>query len=213
MKILVIDNYDSFVYNLVQILKDIPEVDVTVTRNDQLDLEHLKHFDGILLSPGPGIPQEAGQLMQVIKRYVDTLPILGVCLGHQALAEHFGGILKNLPTPLHGIASALSIEKEGTLFQGLPQKFNVGHYHSWIVDEVTDELEVIAKDEKNQIMAIQHKNLPVYGVQFHPESVMTEYGKEMIENWVEVIKNKVSHQGSSPFGGGSRGRTLQNTIK
>lgn len=183
--ILIIDNYDSFTYNLVHQVAKLG-YPYTVWRNDKFTLDDVEDFDRIILSPGPGIPTEAGLLLPVIKRFSSTKKILGVCLGHQAIAEVFGGELYNLDAPLHGISRNLSVTQPDLLFAGIPLQFEVGHYHSWAVSDTgfPEELEVTATDDKNMIMALRHKTLPVRGVQFHPESVLTQYGLDMIRNWI-----------------------------
>lgn len=186
MKILVIDNYDSFTFNLVHLLNECGE-DPVVWRNDKFKLEDVEEFDKILLSPGPGVPSEAGLLLEVIKTYAPSKSIMGVCLGVQAIAEVFGGSLYNLSYPVHGRATAMQVlDKEEKLFRDLPQTFNIGRYHSWAVsnDGLPDELTVTAKDGEGVIMALRHKQYDVRGVQFHPESVLTENGKQMIANWL-----------------------------
>ncbi|MBK0381373.1 aminodeoxychorismate/anthranilate synthase component II [Pedobacter sp. SD-b] len=186
MKILVIDNYDSFTYNLVHLLNELGQ-DATVWRNDKFKIEEIEQFDKILLSPGPGIPSEAGLLLEVIKKYANTKSILGVCLGQQAIAEVFGGELYNLEKPVHGTATKLMItDTDEILFKGLKTGFEVGRYHSWAVkpDNLPAELLVTATDEKGVMMALRHKTLDVRGVQFHPESVLTAFGKEIIGNWL-----------------------------
>ncbi len=185
-KILVIDNYDSFVYNLVHYLEDLG-CQVTVKRNDQLRLEEAEPFDKILLSPGPGIPDEAGLLKDIIKTYAYTKSILGVCLGQQAIGEVFGGTLINLNQVYHGVATNITLSvSDEFLFEGLDNNFNVGRYHSWVVSEkgLPDCLEVTSYDENGQIMSLRHKELDIRGVQFHPESVLTPNGKKILENWV-----------------------------
>lgn len=186
-KILIIDNYDSFTYNLVHLVNEIG-LQCDVWRNDQFKLEAVDAYDKIILSPGPGIPSEAGLLLDVIKRYAPTKSIFGVCLGQQAIAEVFGGRLYNLKQPMHGIATPIKVTDDTEkLFADLPQTFNVGRYHSWVVDEtaIPDVLTVTAIDEvDNSAMAIRHKTYDVRGVQFHPESILTEYGKEMMKNWL-----------------------------
>ncbi|GAA0873138.1 aminodeoxychorismate/anthranilate synthase component II [Gangjinia marincola] len=187
-KILVIDNYDSFVYNLVHYLEEL-ECEVTVKRNDQLYIEEVEAYDKVLLSPGPGIPDEAGLLKEIIKTYATTKPMLGVCLGHQAMGEVFGGKIINLPEVFHGVATTMNVTQQNTLlFKNLPDVIQVGRYHSWVVDKdsLPQQLEVTAVDESGQIMAFRHKELDVHGVQFHPESVLTPQGKQMIKNWVEA---------------------------
>lgn len=187
-KILVIDNYDSFVYNLVHYLEAL-DCQVTVRRNDQFHLKECEAYDKILLSPGPGIPEEAGLLNSVIKTYASTKSILGVCLGQQAIGEVFGGTLINLDRVFHGVATEIDILKEDTvLFKGLDSKLAVGRYHSWVVDAVDfpPMLEITALDENGQVMALRHRDYDVRGVQFHPESVLTPEGKTMITNWINA---------------------------
>lgn len=185
MKILVIDNYDSFVYNLVHILYNLGVNDIEVRKNDKIDIEVVEDFDKILLSPGPGIPSNAGIMPEIIRKYSSTKSILGICLGHQAIAENFGGELSNLMNPLHGIASELSIIKEDYLFKDMPGKFKVGHYHSWVVNApLPEHMEILAHDNDGNIMALKHKNYDVRGVQFHPESVLTDNGIQIIKNWI-----------------------------
>lgn len=185
MKILVIDNYDSFTYNLVQYLKDFSAGEVVVRRNDEIELEEIEVFDKILISPGPGLPENAGIIKEVIKQYGSSKPILGVCLGMQAIAEVYGGDLINLDEVYHGVASSMHIEKQDALFNNVSNPTEAGRYHSWAMkDENVADLEVIARSEDDCIMAIRHKEYAVKGVQFHPESVLTPEGKKMIENWL-----------------------------
>lgn len=186
MKILVFDNYDSFTYNLVHLVEKISNAVVDVHRNDQLALEEVKQYDKIILSPGPGIPKEAGMLLPLIKEYASSKSILGVCLGHQAIAESFGGSLVNLSTVYHGIATPIEVDQHNYLFDGLPQNLTVGRYHSWIVNEsdLPPELEITARDENRQIMALQHRQYDISGVQFHPESVLTPEGETILKNWL-----------------------------
>lgn len=186
MKILVFDNYDSFTYNLVQYLERVSDAHVEVHRNDKISLKEINAFDKILLSPGPGIPSEAGILLDVIKEFSPKKSILGVCLGQQAIGEVFGGKLKNLDSVYHGVATDMEIVRDDLLFKGLPKKFKAGRYHSWVVDEENfpDELEITCKDENGYVMGLRHRKLDVRGVQFHPESVLTEHGLQMIENWI-----------------------------
>lgn len=183
--ILVIDNYDSFTYNLVHYLEDL-NCEVTVLRNDKFQLEEVEAYDKIVLSPGPGIPDEAGLLKAVISTYADTKSILGVCLGQQAIAEVFGGKLKNLTTVFHGVATSIELSvNDETLFNGIEAPIEVGRYHSWIVSEPLPEvLEATSRAQDGEIMSLRHKTLDVKGVQFHPESVLTPHGKKMLENWV-----------------------------
>tara|TARA_R110000868_G_scaffold30589_2_gene112884 strand:+ start:1521 stop:2084 length:564 start_codon:yes stop_codon:yes gene_type:complete len=183
-KILIIDNYDSFTYNLVHYLEDL-DCEVIVKRNDQLTLEEVNAFDKIVLSPGPGIPDEAGLLKAIIKRYSPTKKIFGVCLGQQAIAEVFGGSLINLDTVYHGIATKINIVKEDVLFSGLPNELEVGRYHSWVVNpDLPEALEATSFDENGQVMSLRHKIYDVSAVQFHPESVLTPQGKQILKNWV-----------------------------
>jgi len=186
MKILVFDNYDSFTYNLVQYLERCG-ASVDVFRNDKISLEEINKYEKILLSPGPGVPSEAGLLLDVIKEFAPTKSILGVCLGQQAIGEVFGGKLVNLDSVYHGVSTDMEIVKEDLLFKGLPKKFKAGRYHSWVVDEKNfpNELEITVKDENGYVMGLRHKKFDVRGVQFHPESVLTEHGLQMIENWVK----------------------------
>ena len=183
--ILVIDNYDSFTYNLVHYLEDL-NCEVSVVRNDQLQLEDVEPFEKIVLSPGPGVPDEAGLLKPIIKTYASTKSILGVCLGMQAIGEVFGATLENLDTVYHGIQTKVNItSKDEILFKGLPPAIDVGRYHSWVVKgELPTCLEITSVDENQQIMALRHKEFDVKGVQFHPESVLTPNGKTMLKNWI-----------------------------
>ncbi len=186
MKILVLDNYDSFTYNLVHIIRELGH-EMDIFRNDKIALEEVKKYDKILLSPGPGIPDEAGIMKDVIKTYSPSKSILGVCLGHQGIAEAFGAKLFNIPNVLHGVTSkAIITDKAEKLFKGLPDRFEVCHYHSWAVvaESIPSELTVTATNPDGLVMAIAHKKFDVRGVQFHPESIMTEHGKKIIENWL-----------------------------
>ncbi|MEN2487010.1 MULTISPECIES: anthranilate synthase component II [unclassified Flavobacterium] len=185
-KILVIDNYDSFTYNLVHYLEDL-DCEVTVYRNDEFDIEEIAGFEKILLSPGPGIPDEAGLLKAVIEKYSPTKSILGVCLGQQAIGEVFGGTLSNLDKVYHGVATNVkTLVDDEILFEGLGNEFEVGRYHSWVVDSnLPEDLEATSVDENGQIMSLRHKNYDVRGVQFHPESVLTPNGKRILENWIK----------------------------
>ncbi|MBC8769161.1 aminodeoxychorismate/anthranilate synthase component II [Arenibacter sp. BSSL-BM3] len=183
--ILVIDNYDSFTYNLVHYLEDLDCI-VTVKRNDQISLEEIEGFDKIVLSPGPGIPDEAGLLKEIIAMYAPTKSIFGVCLGQQAIAEVFGGSLVNIDQVYHGIATKIDIVKDDILFDGLPKEIEVGRYHSWVVNpDLPEVLEATSFDENGQVMSLRHKIYDVSAVQFHPESVLTPYGKKILENWVK----------------------------
>jgi anthranilate synthase component II len=192
MNILVFDNYDSFTYNLVHLVEKITHEKVDVFRNNQIALEKVNDYDKIILSPGPGIPEEAGLLLPLIKEYAATKSILGVCLGHQAIGEAFGGKLINLSEVYHGVATeievgGLSSEVRSSLFRDLPERIEVGRYHSWIVSDENfpEELEVTARDDNNYIMALQHKKYDVQGVQFHPESVLTPDGEKILRNWIK----------------------------
>lgn len=188
-KILVIDNYDSFTYNLVHLINELG-YEVEVWRNDKFKLEDVNQFDKILLSPGPGIPEEAGLLLDVIKAYAPTKSIFGVCLGQQAIAEAFGGTLLNLGRPMHGIATPITVlDKTEITFKNCPETINVGRYHSWVVssNDLPSCFTVTATDAGHQIMALRHNVYDVRGVQFHPESVLTEYGKEMMKNWLSPL--------------------------
>lgn len=183
-KVLVIDNYDSFTYNLVHYLEEL-DCEVVVHRNDKITLEEIADFDHILLSPGPGIPDEAGLLKEIIRTYGPDKRILGVCLGQQAIAEVYGGSLINLEQVYHGIATPVEILEPDYLFEGLPSNLMVGRYHSWVVDpELPDCLEATAIDDSGQLMAIRHREYDVRAVQFHPESVLTPEGKEILRNWL-----------------------------
>lgn len=186
-KILVFDNYDSFTYNLVQIIERVLNQKVDVVRNDKISLEEINKYDKIILSPGPGIPEEAGILLDVIKRYAPTKSILGVCLGQQAIAEAFGGSLINLSEIFHGVATSTEIVKNDTkLFRNITSGLEVGRYHSWAVDpkNFPEELEITAVDKDGMIMALQHKTYDVHGVQFHPESILTPEGEAIIKNFL-----------------------------
>lgn len=186
-KVLVIDNYDSFTYNLVHLLQELGQ-EYEVWRNDKFALEDVEPFDRILLSPGPGIPEEAGLLMEVIRRYAPSKSILGICLGQQAIAEVFGGSLYNMPKPLHGVATDIIVtEPAEKLFKDFPTDSKIGRYHSWAVakDTLPSCLEITAEDPSGVIMALRHKEYDVRAMQFHPESVLTTNGKKLIENWLE----------------------------
>lgn len=179
-----IDNYDSFTYNLVHYLEDL-DCEVVVKRNDQLSLEEVDAFENIVLSPGPGIPEEAGLLKAIIERYADTKRIFGVCLGQQAIAEVFDGSLINLDQVYHGVATKIKIVQDDYIFKNLPQEIEVGRYHSWVVHpDLPSCLEATSMDENGQIMSLRHREFDIRAVQFHPESVLTPNGKEMLKNWV-----------------------------
>jgi len=185
LKLLIIDNYDSFTYNLVQLVKQSGVDEFEIVKNDRL-LSLNQHFDKILISPGPGIASEAGQLMEYLKQNSQTSSVLGVCLGQEAIIELLGGKHKKLKHPLHGYRNKANILQEHYIFNGLPETFNIGHYHSWYVDErlFPEELEILVKDEEGLIMGVTHKHFDVTGLFFHPESIMTEFGKEMVSNWL-----------------------------
>ncbi len=185
MKVVIIDNYDSFTYNLSHLIKSLG-AEVTVVRNDQFELQDLEQFNKIVLSPGPGIPSEAGLLLDVIRTYAGKKPILGVCLGHQAIGEVFGGKLVNLSDVFHGVATPCHIVADDPIFSGLERDITIGRYHSWVVsnEDLPECLEVTAVSPEGQIMALRHKSLNIRGIQFHPESVLTPDGKKMIQNWL-----------------------------
>ena len=185
-KVLVIDNYDSFTYNLVHYLEDL-DCEVTVKRNDKLTLDDVAPFDKIVLSPGPGVPEEAGLLKAIIQKYAASKSILGVCLGQQAIGEVFGASLINLETVFHGVATKITIcVDDESLFQGLEKSFHVGRYHSWVVDSnLPDSLEATSFDENGQIMSLRHKTYDVRAVQYHPESILTPNGKQILKNWLQ----------------------------
>jgi len=187
MKLLVLDNYDSFTYNLVHLLDKIGEVDIDVFRNDKISVEKVAEYDKVVLSPGPGLPEQAGILKEVISKQCKKVPMLGVCLGHQAIGEVFGGTLTNLEQVHHGVATEITVEKDDYLFTGLPRSFMVGRYHSWVIDSLGEDsgFEITAVDGNGEIMAIAHKEYDIRGVQFHPESILTEYGEELMSNWLK----------------------------
>ena len=188
-KILVFDNYDSFTYNLVHLVEKITHTKVEVHRNDQIPLENISRYDKIILSPGPGIPEEAGLLLPVIREYAATKSILGVCLGHQAIGQAFGGSLVNLSTVYHGVATPVRLKKQvrSRLFDQLDDTLEDGRYHSWVIspENFPEELEITAVDDLDYIMALQHKNYDIQGVQFHPESVLTPAGEAIMRNWLK----------------------------
>lgn len=195
MKILLFDNYDSFTYNLVQYLEEIIENEdnITVRKNDKITLQEVDDYDFIVLSPGPGLPSESGILIDLIKYYHDKKPIFGVCLGMQAIAEAFGGSLKNLSKVHHGVASALKLtQTPSVLYKGIKEPIQVGRYHSWVVNpaDFPEELVITSIDEGGEIMSLKHRKYPIEAVQFHPESILTPQGKQMLQNFVEFIKNR-----------------------
>jgi anthranilate synthase component 2 len=186
MKILVLDNYDSFTYNLVYILRELHGA-VDIHRNDKITLEDVGNYDKILLSPGPGIPSEAGIMQDLIKEYGASKSILGICLGHQAIGEVYGATLENMTDVLHGISDkAIVTDNSERIFNGLPSEIMVGRYHSWTVipETFTDDLKITALDEKGRVMGLSHVRYDVKGLQFHPESVLTDHGKQMLQNWL-----------------------------
>lgn len=190
IKILLLDNYDSFTYNLVHVIKSLGYENVDVYRNDKIELSQIDQYDKIILSPGPGLPSEAGIMMELIKEYAGKKSILGVCLGHQAIAEVFGAKLENIPTVFHGVQTAIKIVIEDYIFAGLPKEIRAGRYHSWIVskNDFPNELEVTAVDRAGDIMALKHKKLDLHGVQFHPESILTPDGARIIQNFLQSKK-------------------------
>jgi anthranilate synthase component 2 len=186
MKIIIIDNYDSFTYNLSHLIKELG-AEVSVVRNDQFDLSIIENYDKIVLSPGPGIPSEAGLLLDVIRTYAGHKPMLGVCLGHQAIGEAFGARLENLTNVFHGVATPCHIVAGDPIFNGLPESFSIGRYHSWVVskENLPECLEITAVSDEGQIMALRHRDYDLHGIQFHPESVLTPDGKTIIRNWIQ----------------------------
>ena len=187
MRIVIIDNYDSFTYNLSHLVKELG-AEVTVLRNDQFTLSQLDPFDKIILSPGPGIPSEAGLLLDVIRSYAGRKPMLGVCLGHQAIGEVFGGKLSNLSDVFHGVATEGTQLGNDPIFEGLPRRITMGRYHSWVVDKQNfpDCLEITAESDEGQIMALRHRHYNIHGIQFHPESVLTPEGSTILRNWLNM---------------------------
>lgn len=186
--IVIIDNYDSFTYNLAHLVKEL-SAEVDVLRNDKFELEELEKYDKIILSPGPGIPEEAGLLLEVIRTYAGRKPILGVCLGEQAIGQVFGGKLTNLSEVFHGIQTNVKIKNKDYIFDGLPTEIPVGRYHSWVVDTdgFPEELVITAISPEGQIMALRHRKYDVHGIQFHPESVLTPDGKQIVGNWLKGV--------------------------
>jgi len=192
MRILVIDNYDSFTYNLVQFIQELVPCPVDVYRNDKIALPEIEFYDCIIISPGPGIPKQAGITMEAIREYYQSKAILGVCLGHQAIGEVFGGKLINLDQVFHGVATQTKIlDNEDPIFRGLPDEIEVGRYHSWIValEDLPEEFKVLSIDKDNVLMAIRLKDLPVWGVQFHPESILTPQGKVILSNFLKAAEH------------------------
>lgn len=187
MNILVIDNYDSFTYNLVNLLYEAGARQVTVKRNNKISLDEVAPYEKILISPGPGLPEESGITLPLIQRYAATKSILGVCLGHQAIGQSFHSPLANLKAPLHGVSSVLHVLKDDYIFKDCPTTFQVAHYHSWVVHQVFPPLECLATNPQNIVMALRHTHYDVRGLQFHPESILTEFGLQIIKNWIERI--------------------------
>ncbi|RMG25849.1 MAG: aminodeoxychorismate/anthranilate synthase component II [Bacteroidetes bacterium] len=190
MKLLVLDNYDSFTYNLVHIVRELGYgAQMDIYRNDKIELEAVAAYDKILLSPGPGIPSEAGIMQQLIQRYAPSKQLLGVCLGHQGIAECFGAQLHNMEEVLHGVATPTRLlRRQDPIFQGLPLRFQVARYHSWTVlpGSMNGQLELLAEDENGLVMALRHIHYQVYGLQFHPESIITEHGARIMQNWLNM---------------------------
>lgn len=186
MKVVIIDNYDSFTYNLSHLIKELG-AEVTVYRNDRFQLPQLQEYDKIVLSPGPGIPSEAGLLLDVIREYAGRKPILGVCLGHQAIGEAFGGVLTNLPDVFHGVATPCHLTAPDYIFEGIDKDFEIGRYHSWVVDtrNFPDCLEVTSVSDEGYIMSLRHREYDIHGIQYHPESVLTKAGKTILKNWLK----------------------------
>lgn len=186
-QIVIIDNYDSFTYNLSHLVKELGAA-VTVFRNDKFTMDQLEQFDKIILSPGPGIPSEAGLLLDVIRNYAGKKPILGVCLGHQAIGEYFGGTLENLTSVFHGVATEGTQYGNDPIFKGLPSRITMGRYHSWVVskENFPSCLEITAESDEGQIMALRHREYDIHGIQFHPESVLTTEGRDIVCNWLEI---------------------------
>jgi anthranilate synthase component 2 len=187
-KLLIVDNYDSFTYNLYHLVRETGGFEIEVHRNDKIALEDVECFEKIILSPGPGIPEEAGLLLPIIRRYAPTKSILGVCLGHQAIGEAFGGKLENLARVYHGVQTQIEITGEDYIFDQLTRRLLAGRYHSWIVsrENFPAELEITAESQEKQIMAIRHKSYDVHGIQFHPESILTPRGRTIIENFLYI---------------------------
>ena len=192
MKLLVIDNYDSFTYNLVQYLKEVNAGSIDVFRNDKISSDEIEKYDAIVLSPGPGLPKDAGLLLEIIQQYYTSKPILGICLGHQAIGEVFGGQLENLTKVYHGIATPIQLLDKEVMFKEIEDDLVVGRYHSWVVQKANFPicLTITAEDEQGQIMALRHQEYPVFGLQFHPESVLTPKGKALLKNFVQLVEEQ-----------------------
>ena len=189
LRLLIVDNYDSFTYNLVDYFVRLG-VEATVLRNDSIDLDSVAEYSAVVLSPGPGLPTEAGQMPRLISRYLGKLPMLGVCLGHQAVCEHLGGSLVNLPTVIHGQATSTRTLVADPLWEGIPPVFETGHYHSWAVaaDSPGEGIEVLATNADGWVMAVRQRELQFYGVQFHPESILTPHGLQILKNWLQTVQ-------------------------
>lgn len=194
MKILVLDNYDSFTYNLVQYLKELKVATIEVFRNDAIALEAVANYDAIVLSPGPGLPADAGIMPAIIRKYGHQIPVLGICLGHQAIAEAYGAQLHNIDKVYHGVATPIQVLSQRGIFKGQAKTLTVGRYHSWIVQQqgLPECLQVTAVDAEDVIMAFRHKDYPVYGLQFHPESVLTPKGKQLLHNFISLVDQTVA---------------------
>lgn len=192
MKLLVLDNYDSFTYNLVHLIEKVSDIEFNVVQNDKISLTEIDQYDKILLSPGPGVPSQAGIMPQLLQRYHANKSILGICLGMQAIGEAFGSRLKNLNRVYHGLATPITVVNEDILFKNCPATFNAGRYHSWVIDNdaLSDALIITAVDESGLIMGIRHKQFDVRGVQFHPESILSEHGETIIKNWLQLTNNQ-----------------------
>lgn len=201
MNILLLDNYDSFTYNLVHALQEVaPDIEVSVFRNDKISVEEAGYYDAIVLSPGPGLPSESGILMELIERYMPTKPIFGVCLGQQAIGEVLGGQLLQLDAVHHGVQHLMTLDTSVDMFDGLPEVIPAGRYHSWVIDrEVFPEeaLRITATDADGHIMAVQHRQFDTYAVQFHPESIMTPHGTEIIKRWIALVRKRLQHEEQS----------------
>ncbi len=188
MNLLVLDNYDSFTYNLVHLIEKVSDLNIDVFRNDEITVDQINHYDKIVLSPGPGLPKDAGIMPKLLKTYHHTKSIFGVCLGMQAIAEHYGASLKNLDTVCHGLALPITTINHSDLFLNCPKTFLVGRYHSWVVDsnQLPNSLEITSIDDNKDIMSLKHKQHDVCGVQFHPESILSEYGETIFSNWLNM---------------------------
>ena len=199
MHIYLIDNFDSFTYNLVHLLRDIGVDRVTVERNDVISVEKALAADAVVISPGPGLPQDSGKLLEVMDGVLGKVPVFGVCLGMQAMGHYYGGTLRNLSDVFHGVATAIKVVDQQDIFKGMKTMVEVGRYHSWVVgnEGFPEVLEITAVDGEGEIMALRHKELPVYGVQFHPESVLTPEGHQMLENFIQLVSEKANHEANT----------------